>query len=137
MPPRFKPVQADAKPARSSQPLTGQVDEFVHYLRAECGMAENSVKAYSRDIQQFFEWMQRRKQTDFRRLDLPQLTNFLKILHDQGLQASSIARKLVALKTYFRFLVLEAMAVFAQGAQSGKSGCAAGGSLSGRWLPVA
>ncbi|MCA8985083.1 MAG: site-specific tyrosine recombinase XerD [Planctomycetaceae bacterium] len=109
MPPRFRPMQVDSRVEPPVEKFTGRLDELTHYLRTECGMAENSVQAYTRDIRQFFEWMQASRLTDFKQLTLQRLTTFLKHLHDQGLQASSIARKLVALKTLFRFLVLEGL----------------------------
>ncbi len=70
-------------------------------------MADNSVLAYSRDIRQFFDWLQTKKIADVRQIDLKTLTSYLKALHKRGLAASSIGRKLVAIKTLFRFFVLE------------------------------
>ncbi len=109
MPPRFRPTNSEKGGTPTTDKVSGRLDEFAHYLRTECGMADNSVQAYTRDIRQFFLWMRSRNLSDMRALSLQQLTEFLKSLHDQGLQASSIARKLVALKTLFRFLLLEGL----------------------------
>ncbi len=107
MPPRFKPTSSQAKKTPTPQQLTGRLDEFVHFLRAECSMADNSVLAYSRDIRQFFDWLQAKKIADVRQINLKMMTSYLKSLHERGLAASSIGRKLVAIKTLFRFFVLE------------------------------
>lgn len=89
------------------QSAQSRIEEFAHFLRTECSMADNSVQAYTRDIRQFYEWMQSRRISDLRTLDLKTLSVFMQSLHDRQLSASSIARKLVALKTLFRFFVLE------------------------------
>lgn len=80
---------------------------FLHYLEAECGMAENSRKAYQSDLQQFFAWLAGTRPTALRHVDLPLLSDYLQHLHDRQLAASSIGRHLVALKMFFRYLVLE------------------------------
>jgi len=107
MPPRFKPTSSRVDKTPAPQQLTGRLDEFVHFLRAECSMADNSVLAYSRDIRQFFDWLQAKKIADVRLIDLKMMTSYLKSLHERRLAASSIGRKLVAIKTLFRFFVLE------------------------------
>ncbi|MBL4883169.1 MAG: site-specific tyrosine recombinase XerD [Planctomycetaceae bacterium] len=107
MPPRFKPSASKKNSVPAPEQLTGRIDEFVHYLRAECSMADNSVLAYTRDIRQFFDWLQAKKIGDVRSIKLKTLTSYLKSLHERGLAASSIGRKLVAIKTLFRFFVLE------------------------------
>lgn len=85
---------------------------YVRYLVTECGLADNSVKAYRSDLQQFFEWFEKRRSTsasagELQKVDLQLLTEFLQDLHERKLAASSIARHLVALKMFFRYLVLE------------------------------
>jgi len=107
MPPRFKPNQSGLQSPPPVEKITGRLDEFARYLRSECGMAENSVLAYLRDTRQFFEWMQASRYQEFSQLDLKNLTSYLQFQYERGLKASSIARKLVALKTLFRFLLLE------------------------------
>ncbi|WP_339747457.1 site-specific tyrosine recombinase XerD [uncultured Rubinisphaera sp.] len=107
MPPRFKPTQTQSPQMAQEQSAQSRIEEFAHFLRTECSMADNSVQAYTRDIRQFYEWMQSRRISDLRKLDLKTLSLFMQSLHDRQLSASSIARKLVALKTLFRFFVLE------------------------------
>jgi len=107
MPPRFRPNQTASKPNATISRNGSYVEEMSHYLRAECGMADNSVQAYTRDLTQFSDWLKLKRLGDVRSLTLPQLSAYLKHLHDAGLKASTVARKLVAIKTFFRYLVLE------------------------------
>lgn len=84
---------------------------FLHYLEAECGMAENSRTAYQSDLQQFFAWLAVTRPMALQQVDLPLLSDYLQHLHDRKLAASSIGRHLVALKMFFRYLVLEGVVV--------------------------
>jgi integrase/recombinase XerD len=107
MPPRRRPVASD-QTATVPTPSSGEyLPPFLHYLEAECGMAENSRKAYSSDLRQFFEWMGSTRPIPLQQVDLDFLGDYLQNLHDRGLKASSIARHLVSLKMLFRYLVLE------------------------------
>lgn len=81
---------------------------FLAYLEAECGMSKNTVRAYRSDLAQFFEWfLTNGGPPSVAAVELLHLTAYLKHLHERQLAASSIARHLVSIKMFFRFLVLE------------------------------
>lgn len=77
---------------------------FEDYLRSECHLAENSVAAYGRDLNRFREWLQGRRIPS---LTIQQLSDFVAWLHTHELAPASIARHIVALKMFFRYLQLE------------------------------
>lgn len=107
MPPRRRPVSTGtAGPVRAMDPAQF-VASFSQYLRAECGLAENTVAAYARDLTRFCEWYSEFGPPTFRELTVNLFTNYLQKLHDRGLAATSIARNLVSIKMFFRFLMLE------------------------------
>ncbi|MBA3311780.1 MAG: site-specific tyrosine recombinase XerD [Planctomycetota bacterium] len=111
MPPRFTPPAGSrfsavtAKPAR----LDVHVEPFLHYLDAECGMAANTLAAYRTDMQQFAAWFADHGPASLKQVDLQTLSRYLDHLHARNLKATSIARHLVTIKTFFRYLVLEAV----------------------------
>lgn len=80
---------------------------FLSYLAAECGMARNTVLAYASDLEQFLTWFGPHGPAKLKDVDLPLLSRYLHHLHERGLAASSIARHLVSVKSFFRYLVLE------------------------------
>lgn len=80
---------------------------FTRYLQAECGLAENTVVAYTRDLTRFAEWYGEHGPALFRELTVGLFTNYLQQLNDRGLAMSSIARNLVSVKMFFRYLMLE------------------------------
>lgn len=70
-------------------------------------MARNTIQAYRSDLQQFFEWFRSRGAIPLKDVDLRLLTAYLQRLHERRLAATTIARHLVTIKMYFRYLVLE------------------------------
>jgi integrase/recombinase XerD len=80
------------------------VTRFVRYLRRECRLAENSVAAYERDIRRFHEWHGERSIAG---LHVKRLADYVGHLADRELAPASVARHLVALKMFFRYLQLE------------------------------
>ena len=70
-------------------------------------MSQNTILAYRNDLNQFFTWLSARKVTGIDQINLALLGDFLADLHARQLAATTISRRLVALKMFFRFLVLE------------------------------
>jgi integrase/recombinase XerD len=83
------------------------VAAFCHYLRAECGLAENTAAAYRRDLARWVSWLDECGCPDLEKLNLRQLAGYLGFLAGAKLAPPSVARHIVSLKMFFRFLVLE------------------------------
>lgn len=79
---------------------------FFDYLRGECRLADNTVAAYRRDIQRFQKWLGTKKITA---LTIAELSDFVGWLHQENLAPASIARHIVALRMFFRYLQLEGL----------------------------
>jgi integrase/recombinase XerD len=77
---------------------------FVDYIRTECHLSENTVVAYRRDIDRFREWLGQRRVTA---LSIRELSDYAAWLNQRNLAPASVARHLVALKVFFRYLQLE------------------------------
>ncbi|MBX3445072.1 MAG: site-specific tyrosine recombinase XerD [Planctomyces sp.] len=107
MPPRRRPPGPAAQAELATLSPGSHLDPFLHYLTAECGMSANTVAAYRNDLRQFADWCVERKIASLKAVDLSLLADFLQALHARKLSASTIARRLVALKMFFRYLVLE------------------------------
>ena len=109
MPPRRRPVQAVvsdlAKPADPSEHLSG----FMHYLKSERGHAENTLLAYRRDLTRFLAWYGEHGPAKIQLVNLELLSRYLQDLHEHQYAATSMARHLVSLKEFFRYLVLESI----------------------------
>ncbi|MBN2476101.1 MAG: site-specific tyrosine recombinase XerD [Pirellulales bacterium] len=98
-----------AKPRRPRPPKARSLSQtwleaFVEYSAGECHLAENTVAAYRRDLTRFFEWLAGR---GIPGLSIRDLADYAGWLHARKLAPSSIARHLVSLKVFFRYLQLE------------------------------
>jgi integrase/recombinase XerD len=87
--------------------LADDVKAFGHYIQAERGLAENTLLAYGRDLDRFAQWVAGGGLSDYLAPTLRDLSHYLEHLRDEGLAPPSVARHLVALKMFYRFLRLE------------------------------
>jgi integrase/recombinase XerD len=79
---------------------------FLDYLRIEKGLAPLSVNAYTTDIHQFSEFLEKRKRLllTARRVDV---RDFLQQLFSHQVDGRSVGRKLSALRHLYRYLLLD------------------------------
>lgn len=79
-------------------------DSYLDYLRSECHLSDNTVAAYGRDMRRFSDWLGSRSVQE---LGIRDLSDFVASLAAGQLAPSSIARHIVAIKMFFRYLQLE------------------------------
>jgi integrase/recombinase XerD len=87
--------------------LTNQLlAAFVDYLKVEKGLASLTVAAYQQDLSQFSEFLARRKRVleNARRDDV---RDYLSHLFAAQMDGRSVARKLSALRHFYRYLLLD------------------------------
>ncbi|HSR54286.1 MAG TPA: site-specific tyrosine recombinase XerD [Acidobacteriota bacterium] len=77
---------------------------YIRYLQVERGLAANTVAAYQRDLDQYFEFLSEQEKTDALKAGREQLNNYLRDLHGR-LASSSVHRKIVSLRSFYRFLL--------------------------------
>jgi integrase/recombinase XerD len=87
--------------------LQSDIAAFRHYLQAERGMSDNTVQAYGRDLDRFAQWAVLIRFAEYQKPTLKALSRYVGFLHDEQLAPPSIARHLVSLKMFYRFLRLE------------------------------
>ena len=88
--------------------LLADVQAFRQYIRAERGLADNTLQAYGRDLDRFSMWAGVGGLADHLYPTLRELSNYVSFLRDEEeLAPPSVARNLVAVKIFYRFLRLE------------------------------
>jgi integrase/recombinase XerD len=87
--------------------LNGDITSFKHYLQAERGLAKNSVLAYGRDLERFQLWAVDGNLKDYLQPTVRELSHYLAYCREENLAAPTVARHLVALKMFYRYLRLE------------------------------
>ena len=86
-----------------------QIDRFIDYLRYERNASPNTIREYRRDVTQFMQFLTPpgEKTMPLAHVDHRVIREFVGWSYDQKLEKSSVARKLAALRTFFKFCVRE------------------------------
>ena len=79
---------------------------FLEYLQVELGLSLNTRQAYARDLRLFAKALGLQDEK-FLHVSRQQIIAYITSLKNRGLAAASIARKLAALKSFYRFLTAE------------------------------
>jgi integrase/recombinase XerC len=85
--------------------MTESVAAFLRALAVERGASAHTVRSYRTDLAQFQALLARQGITRPEDVDSRTVRAFLASLHGRKIDRVSIARKLAALRSYFRFLV--------------------------------
>lgn len=85
----------------------GPLADFLAYLTVECGLADNTVEAYRRDLERFQRFSADRGLEFPSEIDRRAILQFLEVERDRATAVRSRRRRISALRTYFRFLVVE------------------------------
>ena len=85
------------------------IDKFVEYLRYERNASPNTIREYRRDVTQFMQFLTPpgAKTMPLAHVDHRVIREFVGWSYDLKLEKSSVARKLAALRTFFKFCVRE------------------------------
>ncbi|MFZ0314160.1 MAG: site-specific tyrosine recombinase [Candidatus Korobacteraceae bacterium] len=91
---------------QSADPSLRLLISFLDYLKIEKGLARLSVAAYRSDLEQYSEFLLKRKRglREARRQDV---RDFLNALLSNGVDGRSVARKLSALRHFYKYLLLD------------------------------
>jgi integrase/recombinase XerD len=92
------------KPPAPISATKSLVESFADYAAGECHLSDNTVAAYRRDLTRFMQWLDGRS---IPKLSIQDLADYATWLHEKKLAPASIARHLVSLKVFFRYLQLE------------------------------
>jgi integrase/recombinase XerD len=89
-------------------PLSNQrvLSGFLDYLRIEKGLARLTISAYTTDIGQFAEFLEKRRRTLIQ-AHRPDLRDFIQQLFSNQVDGRSVGRKLSALRQLYKYLLLD------------------------------
>jgi integrase/recombinase XerD len=83
------------------------LDQFLHYLIVEKGLSRNTIEAYSHGLTRFLNHLREKGVQEIREVGKFHIKGFLLALRGKNLNTKSIVRNLVAIRTFFRFLIQE------------------------------
>ena len=85
------------------------LDQFMDYLALERGLSANTRKAYAHDLTEFLAFLSRRGRAGIQEVVRRDILDFLMESKQKGLAPPSLARRLVAIKVFFRHLAREGL----------------------------
>jgi integrase/recombinase XerC len=85
------------------------IAKYLEYLRTVRNSSPHTISNYGKDLGQFLMFLSPPKATPptLRAVNHGMIREFVAHLHDHGLEKSSIARKLAALRSFFKYCVRE------------------------------
>lgn len=79
----------------------------MEYLTVELGLSANTRQAYERDLRLFCKTLGLKNSDALVNVSREQITGYMTQLKEKGLAAATIARKLAAIKAFYRFMTAE------------------------------
>ncbi|MFA4983846.1 MAG: site-specific tyrosine recombinase XerD [Candidatus Omnitrophota bacterium] len=83
------------------------IETFLNYLSVERGLSRNTIISYQEDLNYYMDYLESAGINSLSRTTRDDISNFMFLQKDKGLSANSVARRLAAIKSFYRFLVKE------------------------------
>lgn len=85
--------------------LIQYIAQYLEYLQAERGLAQNTIDAYRRDLTNFCDFLYKLASIDdFENIIKNHINYYIKDLHDKNYTPTSVTRKIAAIRGWFRWL---------------------------------
>ena len=82
-------------------------NKYINYLEAERNASPYTVRNYSTDLLGFFQFLRNKEVDSLKEVDRHVLRDYLSHLMEKGFVKASIARKLSAIRSFYRYLLRE------------------------------
>ena len=76
------------------------LSEYLDYLEIEKGLAENTLEAYRRDLNSFFEFC---GDINIREIQRNRINSYVRELHEKHFSPTSIMRKIASIRGFFKW----------------------------------
>lgn len=76
------------------------LSEYLDYLEIEKGLSQNTLDAYRRDINDFFDFNQ---DVDIKEIQRTQINSYIRNLHEKKYSPTSIMRKIASFRGFFKW----------------------------------
>jgi integrase/recombinase XerD len=85
-----------------------RIQNFLIFLEAEKGYADNTIAAYRNDLTQFSRYLEEQdKQSAWADVDRNTIISYVLNLKEREYTSSTVARKVAAIKSFFHYLMAE------------------------------
>ena len=83
------------------------IQKFIEYLEYEKGYSKKTIISYENDLNLFNTYLKENKITNIKNIDYNTIRKYLSYLHDNKYEASSVSRKISALRSFFKYNIKE------------------------------
>lgn len=84
--------------------MDAYVEKFLTYLKVEKNYSRHTLLSYSNDLREYYRFLDK---TPVDQADVTLLRRYLALLKNNNLSKRTVARRMAALRTFYRFLVRE------------------------------
>ncbi|MFA6743701.1 MAG: site-specific integrase, partial [Candidatus Neomarinimicrobiota bacterium] len=84
--------------------MQAEIKDFINYLRVERNLAPNTIQAYSGDLERYSQFLEEQQITDIGKVRFTDIQNYINLLAELGLAASSLSRNYSSVRAFHRFL---------------------------------
>lgn len=81
-----------------------EIEKFLNLLRIEKGFSPHTISAYRNDLYQMANFFEENKILSWSQISREDLLNYILSLKSREYKSSTLARKIAAIKSFFRFL---------------------------------
>lgn len=89
--------------------MKNQMEDYLHFLKIERGLSDNTIQSYQRDLNQYFAFLEEKKVTSWDVIDRYLVLDFLEELRNKGKSSATIIRMVSTLRKFHQFLRQERM----------------------------
>lgn len=100
-------AELPASPAENFPTAGIYLDEFITFLTIERGLSPNTTSSYRSDLEKFIAFLAHRRRSGFEEVRREEVMDFLMAEKERGLTSRSLARGLVSIRMFFRYLSRE------------------------------
>ncbi len=83
------------------------LESFIDYLKIEKGLSKNSIASYKNDLKQLILFLKEKNISTIEKITHNHLEEYISYLKKHQISSRSIARKIVSIKSFFKFLVID------------------------------
>lgn len=83
------------------------IQNFIEYLEYEKGYSKKTIISYENDLELFNKYLKENKIINIKSIDYNTIRKYLSYLHDNKYEASSVSRKISALRSFFKYNIKE------------------------------
>ena len=91
--------------------MQAKIEDFLGFLEAEKGYADNTIAAYRNDLTQFLRYLEGTNQdperADWADIGKNTIISYVLSLKEREYTSSTVARKVAAIKSFFHYLMAE------------------------------